>query len=364
MFYVSHSEDNVFFVTDTKDWKTEKYSAEELVKIAESGVRIAGVSRSGVKVFTPEVAMGGLFRKWVLSAQRFPLKITPAFKKSNGWSSGWRLEEMQNLKTSRLDLSSLPIRCVGSDSGNAVYLNGVYLDDYMKNGECVWSGKGVEIATLILPDCVSKVCLDAFTRMKIKHIIFNNKITSFGHDVFYGSGLEDMYLPLDTGIDLFGTFTDCKNLRRVVIDGGNSVSRGIFDDCLALQEVHFGESLKIVGGDRITEAARTDSRLVESKWYCWCPELTISPEFLCEHPGDWYFADSVTIDSITDFEMMHEFVRFAELKHKPRVCIHLMPSSEERVFLSEEVRAFLKANCNVSVVVDDWQKNFNGIPKS
>lgn len=105
-----------FFVTDTKDWKTEKYSAEELVKIAESGVRIAGVSHSGVRVFTPDVAMGGLFRKWVLSAQRFPLKITPAFKKSNGWSSGWRLEEMRNLKTSRLDLSSLPIRCVGSDS--------------------------------------------------------------------------------------------------------------------------------------------------------------------------------------------------------------------------------------------------------
>lgn len=359
MFYVSHSEDNVFSVTDTKDWKTEKYSAEELVKIAESGVRIAGVASSGVQVFTPELAMRSIFRKWVLAAQRFPLKITPAFKKSNGWSSGWRLEEMRNLKTSRLDLSSLPIRCVGSDSGN-----GVYLDDYMKNGECVWSGKGVEIDTLILPDCVSKVCLDAFTRMKIKHIIFNNKITNFGHDVFYGSGLEDMYLPIDTGIDLFGTFTDCKNLRRVVIDGGNSVSRGIFDDCPALQEVHFGESLKIVGGDRITEVARTDSRLVESKWYCWSPVLMASAEFLCEHPGDWYFTDSVTISTGTDFEMMHEFVKFAELKHKPRLCIHLMPSSEKRIFLSEEVQAFLKANCNVSVVVDDWQRNFNGIPKS
>lgn len=42
MFYVSSSENNKFFVTNTKDWKAEKYSAEELVKIAESGVRIAG----------------------------------------------------------------------------------------------------------------------------------------------------------------------------------------------------------------------------------------------------------------------------------------------------------------------------------
>lgn len=361
MFYISGSaaRDNEFLVTDTKDWETERYSAEELMKISENGVSVAGVSRSGVQVFTSEIAMRSIFRKWVLAAQRFPLKITPAFKKSNGWNSGWRLEEMQNLKTSRLDLSSLPIRCVGSDSGN-----GVYLDDYMKNGDCVWNGKGVEIDTLILPDCVSKVCLNAFTRMKIKHIIFNNKITNFGHDVFYDSGLEDMYLPLDSGVDLFGTFTDCKNLRRVVIDGGNSVSRGIFDDCPALQEVHFGESLKIVGGDRITETAKTDSRLVESKWYCWSPTVAMTPEFLCEHPGDWYFADSVIIGSITDFEMMYEFVRFAKLEHKPRLCIHLMPLPKKTMYLSKKSQEFLEANCNVSVVTDDWQKNFNGIPKS
>lgn len=348
-----------FFVTDTKDWKTEKYSAEELAEIAKSGIKIAGVSRSGVQVFTPEVAMQSIFRKWVLAAQRFLLKITPAFGKSSGWSSGWRLEEMQNLKTSRLDLSSLPIKCVGSDSGN-----GVYLDDYMKNGDYVWNGKGVEIDTLILPDCVSRVTLNAFTRMKIKHIIFNNKITSFGHDVFYGSDLEDMYLPLDSSIDLYGTFTDCKNLRRVIIDGGSSVSRGIFDDCPALEEVHFGESLNIFGGDGVIKVALTDSRLVESKWYCWSPLVAMTPEFLCEHPGDWYFADSVAIGSISDFEMMAEFVNFAKLEHKPDLRIHLMPSSEKKMHMAEKTEAFLNANCNVSVMTDDWQREFNGIPKS
>lgn len=349
MFYVSSSENNKFFVTNTKDWKAEKYSAEELVKIAESGVRIAGVSHSDVKVLVPEVALCGLFNKWVLAAEAFPVTITPASRWGESWRRGWQLEKIQNLKVSKLDLSSLPIVVVGTASGESIVSA---------------LGSEVEIDTLILPDCVSKVYEYAFSCTNIKHIIFNSQYINFGSHAFCASSIEDIYLPIVSGISLDGTFKGCRRLRRAIIDGAYEISRNTFNSCSALQEVHFGESLQVIGVDRIIVPCKTDSRLVESKWYCWCPELTISPEFLCEHPGDWYFADSVTIRTFTSFQMMCEVAEFAELKHKPRLCIHLMPSSEKRMFLSEEVQAFLKANCNVSVVVDDWQKNFNGIPKS
>ena len=351
MFYVSGSENNVFFVTDTKDWKTEKYSAEELVKIVDSGVRIAGVARSGIQVFTPEAVMGSLFRKWVLAAQTFPLKITPASGWHENWRHGWQLKRIRNLKMSKLDLSSLPIVVVGTASGESIMLA---------------LGSGVEIDTLILPDCLSLVGLNAFNRMNIKHIIFNNQLTRLGGSAFYASSIEDIYLPVESSSRLEGTFKGCRRLRRAIIDGAYEISRNTFNSCSALQEVHLGESLQVIGTDTIIAPFKIGENLVESKWYCWSPETRVSPEFLCENPGDWYFADSVVIDDSgisMPLPMRHNFVDFAALKHKPRLCIHLMPSVEKRMFTTERVQAFLKAICNVSVVVDDWQKNFNGIPK-
>lgn len=339
MFYVSANNDNVFSVTDTKDWTTEKYSAEELVKIAKSGIKIAGVSNSGIQVFTPEVALNGLFKKWVLAARAFPLNIVS--RRDGDWSQGWRLEWIRNLKMSKLDLSSLPI-VVARDA----------------SGMCWDASKfGVEIDTLILPDCLLMVGTGVFDHMNIKHIIFNSRLRGIGLCAFYASSIEDIYLPADSEGNLEGTFADCKKLRRVIVDGRDDISRDVFSGCLALQEVHLGESLRTIGMENITVPARSPMSPVESKWYCWCPELTVSSEFLCENPGDWYFAGSVTIRTVGRFR------GYKKLEHKPRLCIHLMPSCEKRLYLTEKVIAFLKATCDFKVVLDDWQRNFNGIPK-
>ena len=342
MFYISANSDNVFSVTDTKDWTTEKYSAEELVKIAKSGIKIAGVSNSGIQVFTPEVALSGLFKKWVLAARAFPLKIVSASEWNDYWSQGWRLERIQNLKMSELDLSSLPIVAAAGASGMC------------------WDASElrVEIGTLILPDCLSLVGSVVFDHMNIKRIIFNRRLKWIGQCAFFASSIEDMYLPADSEGRLEGTFTGCKNLRRVIVDGGHEIMRNVFVGCHALHEVHLGESLRRIGMDIISVSSKAIKSPVESKWYCWCPELEVSSEFLCENPGDWYFTGSVTIRTVGRYR------GYEKLEHKPRLCIHLMPSCEPKLFLTERVLAFLKATCDFEVVLDVWKMNFNGIPKS
>ena len=157
------------------------------------------------------------------------------------------------------------------DSGRLVFSGTGNMKNYGYAGGQPWLNKGVDIASVVIPEGVVSVGSGAFRNLTtLKSVTFPaTTLTKMGEAAFYGSGLESVEIPASLWTIQPYTFKNCTNLTSVKFHEGNlqKISDGAFygtglselvlPDCLDILDVYAFKGCKnltsITIGSGLTE---------------------------------------------------------------------------------------------------------------
>lgn len=368
MFYVSgECSAGKFFVTDTRDFSTELWSAKDLKRISrEQGVKILGVSSKGVAKYTFEKALASVpdtrfktrQRKLNFAGKSYSVGVQIvrglwAARDRGGEALGefdekWYLNNLENDFSVDIDLSAFPLFRVCQHT--------------MQQRDVMAS----DIGALIFPDSLRQLDNYALRGCAASRIIFNAPLEEVRVGAFANGCMSEMYLPLKKTIHLPDLlFMYCFLLERVVLSGGTSVTSATFAGCFALRDVHFSESFKLftgAGDEPLNSGYKIQSGHVEqTRWFVWSEEpVRVCTQMLVFCAGDWYFSGDVEL-----FKHVDEGQILLRVSEKPDLTIHFPRGKGLREkFLSQaELVKHLRKYRNIKVVEDDWREEFGKCPK-
>ena len=368
MFFVSGECSNgEFYATDTKDFSTELWAAEDLKRVCkEQGIRIYGVTANGVSRYTLEKAIIGMPNEKFVNRQRklrFAGKPYSIGVKVDGglYSAGdrgggvletfderWYLNDLENDFFTDIDLSAFPISRI-----------------------CQYTvrhrgAKASNIGSLILPDSLRSLDNYALRGCAASRIIFKAPLEEVHAGVFANCCMTEMFLPLGGTLHLTDSlFGHCCFLEWVVLSGGISVTSTTFSGCFSLRDVHFSESFKLftgAGQDTLDSGYKIQSgRAGQTRWFVWSKEpVWICTQMLVFCVGDWFFSGDAKLSDQTDESV---FILGADVKHDLTIHFPCGKGLREKFLLQGKAIKQLCKYCNVKVVEDDWQEEFGECPK-
>ena len=368
MFFVSGECSNgEFYVTDTKDFSTELWAAEDLKRVCkEQGIKIYGVTSNGVSKYTVERAIVGMpdkkfstrQRKLSLAGKPFSIgvRIVSGFYAARDHDGGameevgekWFLDDVENDFSTDIDLSAFPISRICQHT--------------VRHREA----KASDVGSLILPDSLRSLDNYALRGCAASKIVFKAPLEEIRVGVFANCCMTEMFLPLRGALHLTDSlFGHCCSLEWVVLSGGISVTSTTFSGCLSLRDVHFSESFKLftgAGQDTLDSRYKIQSgRAGQTRWFVWSKEpVWICTQMLVFCVGDWFFAGDAKLSEQVDESV---FVLGADVKHDLTIHFPRGKGLREKFLLQGKAIKQLRKYCNVKVVEDDWREEFGECPK-
>lgn len=362
MFYVSGKRSNgQYFVTDTADYATETWDEKDLMRISqEQGIKILGVTSSGVDVYTLEMALvnnpdakfRSKQRKLALAGKDCGVKASFVDCKGSivmeTYTGSWFLSDLANDFSTDVDLSECPFTRI------------------LSRALRMQVPKSADRGRLILPDSLKGIDAHALQGCWASQIVFTAPLDEIGMDALANSRIESVYLPLSEKARVSGfLFGGCVHLRQVILDGGSIVTPTAFANCFALEEVHFSESFKsfaeqgAVAGDwGILQFFGAEGK---TKWYVWCKQpVSVNTQMLILSSGDWYFSGKVNLGSW----MISDKIDF-KTRAKPKMTIHFpegLGLREHFLQQTKELEEIALYN-DIEVVEDDWREEYGEFPR-
>lgn len=113
---------------------------------------------------------------------------------------------------------------------------------------------GCEFEHIDLPKNLKIICNNAFYGTKLKEIEFPDSVEQIGCDAFNSNKqLTKISLPSSLKIVRQGAFANCTRLQEVVIpEGVESIREGAFINCINLERVYLPQSLKAIDRNAFT----------------------------------------------------------------------------------------------------------------
>lgn len=362
VFYVSGKCSNgQYFVTDTTDYATEIWEGKDLMRISqEQGVKILGVTSSGVSEYTLEMALVNNPNAKFRSKQR---KLALAGKACDVKAS---FVDCMDCHTKEMYTGSWLLSDLANDFSTDVDLSECPFTQILPRAIRMQVPKSTDRGRLILPDSLKEIDAHALQGCGASQIVFTAPLDKIGMDALSNSRIESVYLPLgeEAWVSRF-LFGGCSYLRRVILDGGVIVTPTAFANCFALEEVHFSESFisfaeqgAVVGDWGILQFFGTAGK---TKWYVWSKKpVSVNTQMLILGSGDWYFSGKVNLGSWLNSDKI-DF----KTRSKPKTIVHFPKGLGLREHFLQQTKELEEISLynDVEVVEDDWREEFGEFPR-
>lgn len=113
-----------------------------------------------------------------------------------------------------------------------------------------YSFMGTDVMTAKIPEGVEEISQKIFSGCKkLKEVSLPESLNYIGYECFYNSSLERIVLPKSVRIS-DRLFSNCRNLTEVVLpEDLKEIPMGTFYECGSITEIHFPETLEVIGRD-------------------------------------------------------------------------------------------------------------------